>query len=63
MQENERVWTVQEIAQKLRVSEKTVQNWIVSGELVAFRVGKRGYRVRDANLQKFIEEREHPPEP
>jgi excisionase family DNA binding protein len=60
MQENERVWTVQEIAQQLRVSEKTVKNWIVGGELQSFRIGRRGYRVMDSDLQRFIESRKHP---
>jgi excisionase family DNA binding protein len=53
----EEVYTVQEIAQNLKVSERTVRNWIESGELPAFPIGKRGYRISKADLQAFIDER------
>jgi excisionase family DNA binding protein len=51
------VYTVQEVAQNLKVSERTVRNWIESGELPAFPIGKRGYRISKADLQVFIDER------
>ncbi len=51
------VYTVQEVAQNLKVSERTVRNWIESGELPAFPIGKRGYRISKADLQAFIDER------
>jgi excisionase family DNA binding protein len=50
------VYTVQEVAQNLKVSERTVRNWIESGELPAFPIGKRGYRISKADLQAFIDE-------
>jgi excisionase family DNA binding protein len=53
----EEVYSVQEVAQNLKVSERTVRNWIESGELLAFPIGKRGYRISKADLQAFIEER------
>ncbi len=53
----EEVYTVQEVAQRLRVSERTVRNWIESGELPAFPIGKRGYRISKADLQAFVDER------
>lgn len=53
----EEVYTVQEVAQNLKVSERTVRNWIESGELPAFPIGKRGYRISRADLQAFIDER------
>jgi excisionase family DNA binding protein len=53
----EEVYTVQEVAQNLKVSERTVRNWIESGELPAFPIGKRGYRISKADLQTFIDER------
>jgi excisionase family DNA binding protein len=53
----EEVYTVQEVAQNLKVSERTVRNWIESGELPAFPIGKRGYRISKADLQAFIGER------
>jgi excisionase family DNA binding protein len=53
----EEVYTVQEVAQNLKVSERTVRNWIESRELPAFPIGKRGYRISKADLQAFIDER------
>jgi excisionase family DNA binding protein len=53
----EEVYTVQEIAQNFKVSERTVRNWIESGQLPAFPIGKRGYRISKADLQAFIDGR------
>jgi excisionase family DNA binding protein len=53
----EEVYTVQEVAQYLKVSERTVRNWIESGELAAFPIGKRGYRISKADLQVFVDGR------
>jgi excisionase family DNA binding protein len=55
----DKMYTVQEIAQQLRVSERTVRNWIESGELRAFAIGKRGYRIAESDLLAFIERRKH----
>jgi excisionase family DNA binding protein len=49
--------TVQEIAQQMKVSERTVRNWIEHEGLVAFPIGKRGYRVSRSDLNAFIEKR------
>jgi len=54
----ERVYTVQEVAQQLRVSERTVRNWIESGELTAFSIGKRGYRIRQSAIDDFVRRHE-----
>ena len=40
----------------MRVSNMTVYRLIKSGELPAVRVGK-GYRIRESELQRFLEER------
>ncbi|HCF85889.1 MAG TPA: hypothetical protein DEV72_11875, partial [Ktedonobacter sp.] len=53
----EEVYTVQEVAQGLKVSERTVRNWIENGEPPAFPIGKRGYRISKADLQAFVDER------
>jgi excisionase family DNA binding protein len=60
---NEPVYTVDEVASRLRVDVKTVRKWIRSGELVAMDIG-REYRIRESNLQDFIrrrEQRNNPP--
>ncbi len=46
-----------DVAQYLRVNERTVRSWIESKELVAFPVGKRGYRISRDDLHTFIENR------
>ena len=53
----EKMLTVQEVAQQLRVSEKTVVTWIKQGDLIAFPIGKRGYRISESDLLDFIERR------
>ncbi len=53
----DRMYTVQEVAQQLRVSERTVRTWIEQEELPAFAIGKRGYRIAESDLLAFIEGR------
>lgn len=48
--------TVAEVAATMRVSNMTVYRLIKNGELPAVRVGKN-YRLRDADLLRFLEER------
>lgn len=48
--------TVSEVASGMRVSNMTVYRLIKNGELPAVRVGK-GYRIRESELQRFLEER------
>jgi excisionase family DNA binding protein len=55
--QDENMLTIDEIAKQLRVNEKTVRNWITSGELPAFPIGKRGYRISKSDLDVFIDER------
>ncbi len=53
----EKVYTVEEISQQLRVDVKTVRKWIRKGDLVAMDIG-REYRIRQSNLDDFIRRRE-----
>jgi excisionase family DNA binding protein len=48
--------TVTEVANAMRVSNMTVYRLIKSGELPAVRVGKN-YRLRESDLERFLEER------
>lgn len=56
----ERLLTVREIADTLRVHENTVLAWLKRGTLRGFRVGgtKSGWRIRESELRRFIAERE-----
>lgn len=56
MQEEERMYTVEEVAQRLRVNPRTVRGWIASGELIALDVG-REYRISQSDLNAFMEKR------
>ncbi len=51
------VYTVQEVAQQMKVSERTVRNWVEKEGLPAFSIGKRGYRITKTDLEAWIETR------
>ncbi len=48
--------TTKEVADKLRVHVKTVQEWIAKGELAAIDLGQ-GYRITKSDLDAFLEKR------
>ncbi len=54
---DEQIYTTDEVAKKLRVDIKTVRKWIRAGDLVAMDIGGE-YRIRESNLQDFIQRRE-----
>jgi excisionase family DNA binding protein len=50
----DRLWTVAEVADHMRVSNMTVYRLIKAGQLPAIRVGKN-YRIRGKDLQSYLE--------
>ena len=52
--DNDRLWTVAEVADHMRVSNMTVYRLIKSGDLPAIRVGKN-YRIRGRELSDYID--------
>lgn len=52
--DHDRLWTVAEVADHMRVSNMTVYRLIKAGELPAIRVGKN-YRIRGKELADYIE--------
>ncbi|MDP9355927.1 MAG: helix-turn-helix domain-containing protein [Chloroflexota bacterium] len=55
----ERWYTVEEIVDLLKVHEQTVRRWLRDGQLRGVLLGRKaGYRVRAADLDAFLEERE-----
>lgn len=49
----DKVYTVEEVAGILRVSEATVRNLIERGELKAFRAGNQ-WRIREKDLEAYM---------
>lgn len=48
--------SVQEIAETMKVSEKTVRRLIKRGSIAAYRVGERGQlRVKEGEIERYLE--------
>jgi excisionase family DNA binding protein len=55
----DRLLTVREAAERLRVSEWTIRRWLRTGELKGSRFGdKAGWRVRESELEAFLKRKE-----
>lgn len=52
--------TVRDVADRLKVAEATVRQWIRDGHLRAIDVGK-GWRIADADLEDFLRAHETAP--
>ena len=50
--------TIQEVADRLRVNEKTVRRWIDTQELPAFKLGRQ-WRISEQDLRRFLQMRRH----
>lgn len=54
--DEERLLTVAEVAEVLRVDEQTVRRWIRQGRLAAHSLGgKAGYRIQRRDLHRFLD--------
>lgn len=51
---DDRLWTVAEVAEHMRVSNMTVYRLIRSAQLPAIRVGKN-YRIRSGDLTSYLD--------
>ena len=48
--------SIQEVADTMRVSQKTVRRLIKRGDLVAYKVGERGQiRIKECDLERYVE--------
>ena len=52
--EKDKLLTIEEVAKILRVSERSVNRYIVSGKLRASKIG--WWRIKQSDLDKFLEE-------
>jgi excisionase family DNA binding protein len=50
----DKFYTIQEIAEILKVDYMTVYRWIRAGKLEAYQV-QRQYRIKEVDFQKFME--------
>jgi len=54
--EQERLLTVEEIAEQMSVTHETVRRWLRSGDLRGVRLARKaGWRVRENDLQAYLE--------
>lgn len=53
---DERYLTLPELADRLKVSRRTVRRWIKDGELVAYKFANQ-YRISESNLEEFLQRR------
>jgi excisionase family DNA binding protein len=61
--DQDRMLTVAEIVDMLKVHEQTVRRWIKTGELRAIILGRRsGYRVPESALRDFLAKRNAGPD-
>ena len=50
----EQYYTIEEVAEMLKVAYLTVYRWIQADKLTAYKAGKQ-YRIKKMDLDKFIE--------
>lgn len=56
----ERLLTVPEIAEAMRVNPETVRRWLRTGELRGIQTGRKaGWRVRERDYQAFLASHQH----
>ncbi len=60
MNDNEKVYSINDLIELLQVSRKTILNLIKKGELMAFSIGGR-YRVTQKSLDNYIEKKQIQP--
>ncbi len=53
MTETGKLYTLQEVADYLRVSRQTIYNWVGAGKIKASKCGKE-YRITEQDLQDFM---------
>ena len=49
----ETYWTVAELAERLRLNQQTLRNWIDQGSLPAVRIGRR-VRVLNSDFERLV---------
>ena len=55
----ETYFTVEEVADRLKVSHMTVYRWIKAGQLGAYKIGGE-FRITERDIERFLKERRLP---
>ncbi|HFJ9245023.1 TPA: helix-turn-helix domain-containing protein [Bacillus cereus] len=55
---SEQFYTIKEVAQHLKVSERTIHNWIKEGHLGSYKVG-RLTRISKEQLDDYLQKDKH----
>jgi excisionase family DNA binding protein len=53
---SDRVLTVPEVAERLRINEETVRRWLRTGKLQGVRLGgtRAGYRIAESEVERLL---------
>lgn len=54
--EDERFYTIKEVAELLKVSDGAVRKWLKSGKLKGIKLG-RIWRIKKSDLEEFLNEK------
>ena len=55
---DDEILTAEEVAKIMKVNIRSVRDWVSTGDLAVIMVGKREYRIKRSELDKFIQNRE-----
>jgi excisionase family DNA binding protein len=61
LQVDERYVTLREVAERLKVSRRTVYRWIKDGDLNAYKFANE-YRITESDIKDFLKQRRTRPE-
>jgi excisionase family DNA binding protein len=55
---HEEYWTLEEVAERLKVSRRTVNRWVEDGKLTAvkFAPGRGHIRIAESDLKEFVDQ-------
>jgi len=48
------IFTISQVAKYLQISEKTVRRLIANGELIASKVGGRSWRIKETEIEQYL---------
>ncbi|ACC97792.1 DNA binding domain protein, excisionase family [Elusimicrobium minutum Pei191] len=51
---NTQFFTIEEVAELLKVSEMTIYRYIKARKLTAYKLGRKAYRINNTDLKAFL---------